>query len=125
MAFVLSSSGLAPLSSVVICWNIIGITLNMSFRDELFALEAWTEWLGTCWLCLKERGGGAHISPILTGKACATVDSWGCCRYHVLLRSPAVEDSPGVSELLYDLQFTANQFVLVPNPLRPMAGIFF
>jgi hypothetical protein len=29
------------------------------------------------------------------------------------------------SELLYDWQFTANQFVLAPSPLRPTANIFF
>jgi hypothetical protein len=56
MAIILSSSDSAPLSSVVICWNIVVTTLNMSFRDKLFALGAWTDWLGACCLCLK-RGG--------------------------------------------------------------------
>jgi hypothetical protein len=50
-----------PHLAVMIYWNIVVTTLNMSFRDELFALEAWTDWLGICfWFCLK--GGGAHIS---------------------------------------------------------------
>jgi hypothetical protein len=29
------------------------------------------------------------------------------------------------SELLYDWQFTANQFILAPSPLRPTTGILF
>jgi hypothetical protein len=57
MAIILSSSGSAPMSSVMMCWNIVANNVNMSFREELFALGAWTDWLGTCWFCLK---GGRH-----------------------------------------------------------------
>jgi hypothetical protein len=32
---------------------------------------------------------------------------------------------PGLSKLLYDGRFTANQFVLVSSPLRPMTRAFF
>lgn len=35
---ILSSSNSAPLNSGTICWNIVATTVNMSFRDELFAL---------------------------------------------------------------------------------------
>jgi hypothetical protein len=38
----------APLSSVMMCWNNFAATLNMSFTDELFLLQAWTDWLGAC-----------------------------------------------------------------------------
>jgi hypothetical protein len=36
-----------PYWAAMICWNIIMTTSNMSFRDKLFALETWTDWLGT------------------------------------------------------------------------------
>jgi hypothetical protein len=77
MTTVLPSSDSVPLSSDTICWNTFATTVNMSFRDELFASGAWSGWLRTCWLCLK--GGGA-------GYFC-------CC---VLLRSAAAKDSHGV-----------------------------
>jgi hypothetical protein len=56
MDLILSSPDSAPLSSVMSCWNAVATTVDMSFRDELFGLGAWTDWLGTCWLCLKRRG---------------------------------------------------------------------
>jgi hypothetical protein len=40
---------------VMICWNTFATTVDMSLRGELFALGACTDWLATCWLCL--RGG--------------------------------------------------------------------
>jgi hypothetical protein len=43
MVIILSSFGSVPLSSVVICWTIVATIVNMSFRDELFALGAWTD----------------------------------------------------------------------------------
>jgi hypothetical protein len=43
IATILSSSDSAPLSSVMICWNTIATTLNMSFRDELLIFGAWTD----------------------------------------------------------------------------------
>jgi hypothetical protein len=96
MAIILSSSDSAPFSSVMICWNTASTTMNMSFRDELFALGVWTDWLGTYWLCLK--GGGVLISPTAAGQACATGGGWGyCCS--VLLRIAAAKDSPGVLRL--------------------------
>jgi hypothetical protein len=33
----------APLSSVMICWNTVPSTLNLSFRDELSTLGAWPD----------------------------------------------------------------------------------
>jgi hypothetical protein len=60
MDTILSSPDSAPLSYVMICWNAVANTVNM-FVDELFALGAWTDWLGTyCWLCLKV--GGTYFS---------------------------------------------------------------
>jgi hypothetical protein len=76
MAIILSSSGSAPLRRVMVCWNIVATTVNM-FRDELFALGAWTGWFGTCWLCL--RGDGTLISRTVARQACATEESWGWC----------------------------------------------
>jgi hypothetical protein len=68
------------------CWNTAATAVNMSFRYELFALGAWTDWFGNCYrLCLK--GGG---------QACATVGSWGCCCCCVLLRSAAAKEIPVV-----------------------------
>jgi hypothetical protein len=46
----------------------------MSFRGELFALGAWTDWLGTYWLCIK--GGGTHFSH------CGGVSRYGSHRRH-------------------------------------------
>jgi hypothetical protein len=86
MPIILSSSDSAPLSSVMICWNIVATTVNTFFRDELFALRAWTGWLGTCWFYLKGRA-----SP-----PCATVGSWNCCCCCVLLHSIALKDRYGV-----------------------------
>jgi hypothetical protein len=64
MAIVLSSSDSATLSSVMICWSTVATTVDMSFRYELFALGASTDWHGTsCWLCLKE--GGHSFLPSL------------------------------------------------------------
>jgi hypothetical protein len=85
MATIVSSYDLAPLSSVMVCWNNDWTTLNMSFRDELFTLGSWTDWLGTCWLCLKE--GRALICPTVVGQACATEGGWGCCCSFLVLHS--------------------------------------
>jgi hypothetical protein len=83
MAIILSSSVSTPFSSVMICWNTVATAVNMSFRDELFALGAWNDWLGTwCWLCLK--GEKASISCTVAGQACAT-DKWGRLRLLLLL----------------------------------------
>jgi hypothetical protein len=67
IAIILSTSDTAPLSSVMICLFIVATTVNKSFRDELFALGVWTNWLGTCWwLCLK---GGVHsFLPLWQGR---------------------------------------------------------
>jgi hypothetical protein len=57
MSTTLSFTDFAPLNSVMICWNIVATTVIMSLRDVLFALGVWTDWLRTCWLCLKGKGG--------------------------------------------------------------------
>jgi hypothetical protein len=44
VAIILSSDS-APLSCAMICRNIVATTVNMSFREELFALGAWAHWL--------------------------------------------------------------------------------
>jgi hypothetical protein len=80
MVIIQPSSGLAPLCSVMICWNIVATTVNMSFTDELFALGIWTDWLGTCWLCLK----GGVAGP-------CNEDGWGCCTCRVFLRNAPAE----------------------------------
>jgi hypothetical protein len=82
MAIILSSSDSAPLSSVVIYWNIVATTVNMLFRDELFALGAWTDCLGACWLCLTREGAG--------------LCSWERLRLRLLLRITAAKVCPGV-----------------------------
>jgi hypothetical protein len=87
MVVILSYSDSSPLSSVIIYWNIVVTTVNM-FRNELFALGDWTNWLGTCRLYLK-RGG------TMAGQSCATEDAWGCCCCCVLLWSTAAKNSPG------------------------------
>jgi hypothetical protein len=71
-----------PHFAVMICWNIVATTLNM-FRDELFALGAWTDWLGTCWLCLE---GGTHFSHCGGADLC----NWGRLRLLLLLCSTAM-----------------------------------
>jgi hypothetical protein len=79
MTTILSSFDWAVLSSVMIYWNIVATALNMSIRDELFALGAWTDCLGTsCWLRSREAGHSL-ISPTVAGQACATVGGLGCC----------------------------------------------
>jgi hypothetical protein len=56
-ATIQSSFDSAPLSSVMICWNIFTTTVNMSVYIRIS-----TDWLGTsCWWCL-EGGGGTHFS---------------------------------------------------------------
>jgi hypothetical protein len=56
---ILSSSDSDPLGSAMICWNMVATSFNESLRDELFALGAWTDWLGTsCQLCLNGKGAG-------------------------------------------------------------------
>jgi hypothetical protein len=76
-------------------WNIVATTLNMSFRDELFALGSWTDWPGTC-CCLCLKGREALISPTVAGQASATECGWGCCCCCMLLRSTAASDCPVV-----------------------------
>jgi hypothetical protein len=94
MATILSSSDSAPVSSVMIYWNTIVITLNMLFRDKLFTLWVWNYWLGTCWLCLK--GGWAFISPSVLRQVCATGCGSSYCCCSVLLCTTTAKDSPGV-----------------------------
>jgi hypothetical protein len=48
MAIIFSFSDSAPLSFVMICWNAVATIVNMSLREELFALGVWTDWVGTC-----------------------------------------------------------------------------
>jgi hypothetical protein len=47
-----------------------------------------------------------------------------CCLY-VCVSVPPLNSSKPESQLLYDQRFTANQFVLVPSPLRPTTSNFF
>jgi hypothetical protein len=47
MAIILSSPDSAPLNTVMICWNTVATTVNVSFKDGLFALWVPTDWLGT------------------------------------------------------------------------------
>jgi hypothetical protein len=78
IVIILSSSDSAPLSSVMMCWNIVATTVNMSFTDELFLLGVWTGWLGShCWLCL--MGGGALISPTVVGRRASEAATVAVC----------------------------------------------
>jgi hypothetical protein len=71
-------------------WAVSWSVVNMSRRDELFALGTWTDWLCICWLCLE--GEGSHFSHC----GGAGLHNWGCCCYCALLRGAAAKGSAGV-----------------------------
>jgi hypothetical protein len=66
------------LSSVMTCWNIVATDVNMSFRDELFALGPWTDLVLV--VCVS-RQGGTHFSHYGGAGLC----SWGRLRLLQLL----------------------------------------
>jgi hypothetical protein len=67
MATILLSSDTAPLSSVIICCT-IAATLNMSSRDDVHTLGAWTDWPDICVL-------GGMSGAVIAGSVC---NCWGC-----------------------------------------------
>jgi hypothetical protein len=79
---------------IELCHDLLKYRCNY-FEHELFALGAWTDWLGTCCL-LFLKGSRTHISPNVAVQVCATEGDWGyycCC---VLLRCTAAKDCSGM-----------------------------
>lgn len=113
MAIILSSSDSAPLSSVIICRNIILCTLNMLFRDELFALGGWTNLVVVVGCTSRE---GALISFTVVGWACATDGGWGCCcvfcRKGQSWGGVAGREHPSRHNLGHSLQFSLSHLFL-------------
>jgi hypothetical protein len=73
----LSSSGSGPLSYVMICWNIVATTVDM-FRDELFALGAWTglNWVTWYVLLVVPEWRGTHFSHCGGASLCSQIQSY-------------------------------------------------
>jgi hypothetical protein len=64
-------------------------------------------------------------SPHTTSRVTVEVFDHASSRVVFISKSQSESESESGSELLYDWRFTANQFVLAPNPLRLTARVFF